>query len=101
MKALLGIAKAAPATLFRRPARLKVVTPGLSPPPPMSSVAKLLRRARERELPRAPPLDGWHHRNPRPQTMVLEVQLARCRPLVELERVEPCLQVPRGLETVH
>ena len=54
MKALLGIAKAAPATLFRRPARLKVVTPGLSPPPPMSSVAKLLRRARERELPRAP-----------------------------------------------
>ena len=50
MKALLGIAKAAPATLFRRPARLKVVTPGLSPPPPMSSVAKLLRRAREREL---------------------------------------------------
>ena len=54
MKALLGMAKD-PATLFRRPARLKVVTPtGLSAPPPMSSVAKLLRRAREREVPRDP-----------------------------------------------
>ena len=61
MKALLGIANAAPATLFRRPARLKVVTPGLSPPPPMSSVAKLLRRARERELPRAPAASPTDH----------------------------------------
>ena len=55
----------------------------------------------QRDLPRAAPLDGRHDRVPGPQTVVLELQLGRRGPLVELERVELCLEVPGGLETVH